>query len=135
MRVLLLTMLAACNPLGNRAPILLSVNGVEWDAARGFQGDYDAFRYSAGIPLPIVVEAEDPEGDGLVGWWPWSPPGWEMDPDGLSGVWNVPNPLTIAPQGQLILQDLHADEPRTTTIYVPFLPVAGATPVDTGSPH
>lgn len=91
--------------------------------------DDPALEYHPGTDFEIVLEVRDPEGDPVQAWWPWSPAGFDFDPNAARGVWHVPAVPTNAPT-TLILSDLHHTDTRSTSYYVPF---ARAESPDTGT--
>lgn len=74
-------------PLFNEAPELVSFNGVERWTEELVVREVPP----AGEDWEIWLEVDDPEGDAVRVWFPYSA-GWvEFDPDAREGVWHVPD--------------------------------------------
>ena len=104
--------------LQNDPPRLRSVNGVEISRFGYYDGDDPRWRFTQGEDYPIELEITDPEGNGVRVWWPWSPGGFEFDPDQTAGVWHVPEDHIPWADLVLVLEDTHRTDPRASTWYL-----------------
>lgn len=87
---MILALLLACGAY-NRAPRILSVNGVE--VKKDVFGDLwldEDFVFARGEQEKITLDVLEPDLQKVEVWWPQSPPGWEFPKDGLEGTWDVP---------------------------------------------
>ncbi len=98
-------------PFQNDPPKILSVNGVEHDpqdyALAGFEPE-------PGVRNEITFEVDDPEGDGVLLWFPRAPTGWVFAPDGLSGYWDAPENIDQIYSIDVIAIDDDKKDPRST---------------------
>ncbi len=122
---LLTLMLTACQ--SNRPPKILRINDLVVDAKlakkEGMrQPDPPVLFFQPGVPLEIVVEAEDPEGLPLRMWWTTPPDDFTFDPDGDRTVWTPPADW---PEdyyhSALIVQDTEDGDEAYAVKYVQFI--------------
>lgn len=127
------------DPFENDVPKVESVNGLAYinfgpvafpnqDAALDV---IDRFIAVPGQDLPFEVVVDDPEGRDVRLWFPMAPLGWDFDPDALSGVWHVPDPIPPLDDGVItgVVDDPVPRDPRQKEFVIPILLEAGA---DTG---
>lgn len=81
--------LLGCNA-SNRNPELHSFNGIEPRTLFGFVFIDEIFFFEPGETVELQVDASDPDGDELQIWFVYQPPGLCFDPDGTTGIWEVP---------------------------------------------
>lgn len=105
----------------NNPPVLLSFNG--YDFTRRQQYLYpppESLHFEQGETLELSAEIRDPEHQDVRIWWPWAPQGWEFDPDGTTGVWQVPEDYNDWPRAMMILEDTNRRNPRASSYWIPL---------------
>lgn len=106
----------------NKAPELVSINGIEIRAKKWDLGLGEGLPVRPGERLDLTVEVRDRQGHPVRVWFVAPPPGLEFDPDGTSGHWDVPpvdEALEFYPWLEIAVQDVAAD-PRSQTYPIPL---------------
>jgi hypothetical protein len=117
-RLALVVLLAGCGkyPFTNDPPQIDSINGQrpKWHNVSLFDVPDENGR------IDIVIEAHDAEGDPIEIWFPRAPEGFEFDPHGLEGHWDVPEEgLTWEDSYlSLIVRDQHGEKSRSDNYYL-----------------
>lgn len=141
-RFLLLGALFGCrsfDPFENDVPKVVSVNGlpyvnfgpVAFPNQNAALDVIDRFIAVPGEDLQFEVIVDDPEGRDVRLWFPMAPPGWDFDPDAMTGTWHVPDPMPPLAEGVItaFVDDPLPRDPRQKEFVIPILFDPGA---DTG---
>jgi hypothetical protein len=125
--VAVLLLAAGC---ATEAPRILSLNGVPTEKDDRWGNRSGEVQGEVGVPVPLVVEVVDPQGDPVRVWSAGAPPGWKLDPDTLEGTW-TPLPDRWQTRSVVLLaQDVPAHGPSSwSRCEVFLLPIE-----DTGAP-
>ncbi|MFK7929096.1 MAG: hypothetical protein AB8H79_12965 [Myxococcota bacterium] len=124
MRILMFaSLLIGCGDVvPNKAPDLLTINGIEVKSKRFDLGLGQGLSVTPGERLDLSLEVRDRQGHDVKVWFVAPPPGLEFDPDGLTGHWDVPaedDLFEIYYSLDIALQD-DAKDSRSQTYEVPL---------------
>lgn len=125
---MILLLALACGAL-NRAPRILSVNGLEVQTdAFGYSGLEDELPFTPGERLEISLEILEPDRQDFEVWWPYSPPGFDFPKDGTTGTWDVPEDVDAWGVSLDVIVTDTAPQPAHTSLNIYF----GSGDIDTG---
>ena len=88
---MLVTLLVACESVGNLPPVFTAVNGREVLTELGQATIDGAFEVEPGGALRLDIDAYDPDGDTVFLEFPMRPPGLDYPKRAPEGKWTVPD--------------------------------------------